>query len=206
MAADLFPVIIERGCGLDVHKDTIVATIKGIDVVEQTQTFGTFTEDIHSFVGCLKNDGISHVAMESTGVYWKPVYFIIEEFFEFILVNARHIKNVPGQKTDKKDGQWIAKLLMSVLLKGSFVPPQQIRNLRDLHRHRRKLIGQRTYEKNRLQNVLEQANIKLSSVVTDVFCKSGLAMIKAIITGQDNPDLLGRFSQRFLNKKERSIT
>lgn len=202
MAADLFPVIFERGCGLDVHKDTIVATIKGVDVIEQTQTFGTFTEDIHSFVGWLQNHGITHVAMESTGVYWKPVYYIIEEFFEVILVNARHIKNVPGQKTDKKDSQWIAKLLMSGLLKGSFVPPQQIRDLRDLHRHRRKLIGQRTSEKNRLQNVLEQANIKLSSVVSDVFGKSGLAMIRAIIAGQDNPDLLADLAKGSLIKKK----
>ena len=176
MAASELPLLFECGCGLDVHKNTVVASIKGKNIEAQTQTFSTFSDDLYLLVGWLQNHGITHIAMESTGVYWKPVYHILEEFFEIMLVNARHIKNVPGQKTDKKDSEWIAKLLLSGLLKGSFVPDQAIRELRFLHRHRRKLIGMRTAEKNRLQNILEDANIKLASVVSDVFGKSGMAM------------------------------
>lgn len=202
MAAEQFPYILERCCGIDVHRDTAVATIKGKDIPTQTKTFGTFTEDLYALTGWLQNHGVTHVAMESTGVYWKPVYYILEEFFEILLVNARHIKNVPGQKTDKKDSEWIAKLLLSGLLKGSFVPPEKIRELRVLHRHRRKLIGQRTAEKNRLQNVLEDANIKLSSVVSDVFGKSGSAMVKALIEGQTDPKLLADLAKGSLVKKK----
>ena len=150
MATEQFPLIIERGCGIDVHKETAVVSIKGIDIETETKTFKTFTEDLRELVGWLQNHGVSHVAMESTGVYWKPVYYILEEFFEIILVNARHVKNVPGQKTDKKDSEWIAKLLISGLLKGSFVPSEDIRSLRGLHRHRRKLIAQRTAEKKQI--------------------------------------------------------
>src|SRR5690349_16757140 len=106
MTVEEFPLIIERGCGLDVHQKTVVATIKGKDVIEETQTFGTYTEQLYELVGWLQNNGVTHIAMESTGIYWKPVYYILEEFFEILLVNARHIKNVPGQKTDKKDSEW----------------------------------------------------------------------------------------------------
>lgn len=202
MAAEEFPLILERGCGIDVHRDTAVATIKGKDIVTETKTFGTFTDDLHQLVGWLQNEGITHVAMESTGVYWKPIYYILEEFFDIILVNARHIKNVPGQKTDKKDSEWIAKLLLSGLLKSSFVPPQHIRELRTIHRHRRKLVGQRTAEKNRLQNILEDANIKLASVVSDVFGKSGLAMINALIEGENDPVVLSNLAKGSLVRKK----
>lgn len=202
MAVEQFPLILERGCGIDVHRDTVVATIKGKDIVTETKTFGTFTDDLHQLAAWLQNLGITHVAMESTGVYWKPIYYILEEFFDIILVNARHIKNVPGQKTDKKDSEWIAKLLLSGLLKGSFVPPQHIRELRALHRHRRKLVGQRTAEKNRLQNVLEDANIKIASVVSDVFGKSGLAMVNAIIEGENDPLQLSNLAKGSLVKKK----
>ena len=202
MAVDQFPLVLDRVCGIDVHKKSAVATIKGKDITTQTKTFETFTDDLYELCGWLQNHGVTHVAMESTGVYWKPVYYILEEFFEIMLVNARHIKNVPGQKTDKKDSEWIAKLLLSGLLKGSFVPTQKIRELRVLHRHRRKLIGQRTAEKNRLQNILEDANIKLGSVVSDVFGKSGMAMIKAIIDGENSPDILANLAKGSLvNKK-----
>ena len=142
--------------------------------------------------------------MESTGVYWKPVYYILEDFFKILLVNARHIKNVPGHKTDKKDSEWIAKLLISGLLKGSFVPTQNIRELRVLHRHRRKLIGQRTAEKNRLQNILEDANIKLGSVTSDVFGKTGQAIIEAIIAGQTDPGQLADLAKgSLIGKKDK---
>lgn len=197
-----FPVIISRGCGLDVHQSSIVAAIKGIDILDDVKTFGTFTEDIHALAGWLQGHGITHVAMESSGVYWKPVYNILEEFFVIILVNARHIKNVPGHKTDRKDSLWIAKLLISGLLKGSFIPKEDIRHLRDLNRHRRKIIGMRTSEKNRLQNVLEDANIKLSSVVSDVFGKTGSDIITAIVKGQTNPDSLCELAKGSLRTKK----
>lgn len=161
MAVSELPLLLDCGCGLDVHKDTVVASIKGKDIESETRTFLTFTDDLYQLAGWLQEQGITYIAMESTGVYWKPVYHILEEFFDIILVNARHIKNVPGQKTDKKDSQWITKLLLTGLLKGSFVPNTDIRELRALNRHRRKLIYMRTAEKNRLQNVLEDANIKL---------------------------------------------
>ena len=200
-----FPRIIERGCGLDVHKDTVVASIKGKDIVERTETFGTFTEELEKLIGFLQNEGVSHIAMESTGVYWKPVYYVLEEYFEILLVNARHVKNVPGQKTDKKDSEWIAKLLLSGLLKGSFVPRQDIRELRFLHRHRRKLTHQRTAEKNRLQNILEDANIKLGSVVSDVFGKTGTAIVLAIASGEKDPGKLSELAKGSLVRKKAEL-
>lgn len=202
MAAVTFPIYVERGCGLDVHQKTVVASIIGKDIEEQTKTFGTFSDDLYQLVGWLQNNGITHIAMESTGVYWKPIYSILEDFFKIILVNARHIKNVPGHKTDKKDSEWIAKLLMSGLLKASFVPPQHIRELRTLHRHRRKLVGQRTSEKNRLQNILEDANIKLGSVITDVFGATGKAIIKALINGIVDPVQLSDMAKGSLKRKK----
>jgi len=202
MTTEQFPLIIERGCGIDVHKETAVSTIKGIDITTETKTFKTFTEDLLELAGWLQNNGVTHIAMESTGVYWKPVYYILEPFFEIVLVNARHIKNVLGQKTDKKDSEWIAKLLLSGLLKGSFVPPEDTRALRGLYRHRRKLVSQRTAEKNRLQNILEDANIKLGSVVSDVFGVSGLAMIRTIVKGENDPQLLARLAKGSLTKKK----
>lgn len=201
MAVSEIPLLLDRGCGIDVHKDMVVTSIKGKDIDSETKTFPCFTDDLYELVGYLQNQGITYIAMESTGVYWKPVYAVLEEFFEIILVNARHIKNVPGQKTDKKDSEWIAQLLLSGLLKGSFVPPQHIRELRSLYRHRRKLVSQRTAEKNRLQNVLEDANIKLGSVVSDVFGVSAQAMVKAIAKGQNNPHVLAKLAKGSLVKK-----
>lgn len=138
-------------------------------------------------------------------MYWKPVYYILEEFFKIILVNARHIKNVPGHKTYKKDSEWIAKLLMSGLLKGSFIPPQHIRELRVLHRHRRKLVTQRTAEKNRLQNILEDANIKLGIVISDVFGVTGRLIIEALISGTTNPALLSELAKGSLVRKKEEL-
>ena len=202
MTVEQFPLVIQRGCGMDVHRDTVVASVKGSDIEMETKTFGTFTTDLYDLVGWLQSKGVSHIVMESTGVYWKPVYYILEEFFEVLLVNARHVKNVPGHKTDKADSRWLTKLLLSGLLKGSFVPAENIRELRVLNRHRKKLIGQRTSEKNRLQNILEDANIKLRSVVSDVFGKSGMAMIEAIIKGETNPDILSDKAKGSLVRKK----
>jgi transposase len=134
--------------------------------------------------------GVTHIAMESTGIYWKPVYNILEADFEVVLVNARHIKNVPGHKTDKKDSNWIAKLLLSGLLKGSFIPPREIRELRDMVRYKRKLTALAASERNRLIKVLEDANIKLSAVMSDVFGVSAGRIIDALIAGENNTDEL----------------
>lgn len=188
-----FEQVIERGCGIDVHKKVIVATIRGTGIKEMTKTYGSFTESIEQMRDWLKSEGITHIAMESTGVYWKPLYNILEADFEIILVNARHIKNVPGRKTDKKDSKWIAKLLLSGLLKGSFIPPIPIRELRDLTRYRRKVVGQVSSEKNRLQKILEDANIKLSSVVSNMSGATASKIIDAMISGEEDVEKLVRF-------------
>ncbi|RLD54280.1 MAG: IS110 family transposase [Bacteroidetes bacterium] len=188
-----FEQVIERGCGIDVHKKVIVATIRGTSIKETTKTYNSFTESIEQMRDWLKSEGVTHIAMESTGVYWKPLYNILEEDFEIILVNARHIKNVPGRKTDKKDSKWIAKLLLSGLLKGSFIPPKPIRELRDLTRYRRKIVGQVSSEKNRLQKILEDANIKLSSVVSNMSGATATKIINAMISGEEDIEKLARF-------------
>lgn len=185
-----FEQIVERGCGIDVHKSLIVATIRGIGIKEETRNYDGFTQSIEELRDWLKEHQITHVAMESTGVYWKPIFNILESDFEILLVNARHIKNVPGQKTDKKDSKWIAKLLLSGLLKGSFIPPVGIRELRDLTRYRRKVIEQEASEKNRIQKILEDANIKLSSVVSDMSGATATKIISMMIDGEDNLDEL----------------
>lgn len=181
-----FEQVIERGCGIDVHKSLLVATIRGSGIKEETREYGAFTEDIESLHNWLQENKITHIAMESTGVYWKPVFNILEADFEMILVNARHIKNVPGHKTDKKDSRWIAKLLLSGLLKGSFIPKQPIRDLRDMTRYRRKLVEQISSEKNRIQKILEDGNIKLSSVVSNMSGAVATRIIDDLIAGEED--------------------
>lgn len=200
-----FEQVVSRGCGLDVHQENVVATIRGNGLEEQTRTFSTFTSSLMDLVAWLEESGITHVAMESTGVYWKPVFNILEPHFELILVNARHIKYVPGHKTDRNDSAWIAKLLLSGLLKGSFIPPQYTRELRELYRYKRKVIGQRSSEYNRLQNILETANIKLSTVVSDVFGASGWSMISAIIDGEQDPMILANLAKGRLKIKKQEL-
>jgi transposase len=188
-----FEQVIERGCGIDIHKMVLVATIRGIGIKEETRSFNGFTESIEELRDWLKETQITHVAMESTGVYWKPVYNILESDFEILLVNARHIKNVPGQKTDKKDSKWITKLLLSGLLKGSFIPPKPIRELRDLTRYKRKVIEQISSEKNRIHKLLEDANIKLSSVVSNLSGATATKIINAMIGGEENIEELLKY-------------
>ena len=188
-----FEQVIERGCGIDIHKMVLVATIRGIGIKEETRTFDGFTESIEGLRDWLKENSVTHVAMESTGVYWKPVYNILESDFEILLVNARHIKNVPGQKTDKKDSKWITKLLLSGLLKGSFIPPKPIRELRDLTRYKRKVIEQISSEKNRIHKLLEDANIKLSSVVSNLSGATATKIIDAMIGGEENIEELVKY-------------
>lgn len=200
-----FDQVVLSGCGIDVHKKVIVASISGEGVESETRTFRTFTDDLESLRNWLKERGIRHVAMESTGIYWRPIYNILEFDFEILLVNARHIKNVPGKKTDKKDSEWICKLLLSGLLRGSFIPPRPIRELRDLSRYRRKITQQISSEKNRLQKVLEDGNIKLSSVVSNMSGKSATMIVEALIEGEDDPEKLFSLCHGRLKSKEREI-
>src|SRR6266571_3951354 len=171
--------------GLDVHKETVVScillTAPSGKVSKEIRTFGTTTSDLQALNTWLSKRGVTHVAMESTGVYWRPVFNLLESHFEVILVNAQHMKAVPGHKTDIKDSEWIADLLRHGLLKASFIPPKPIRDLRDLLRHRKCLVQQRAQAINRVQKVLETANIKLSSVASDVLGKSGRDMLEAMI-------------------------
>ena len=180
--------LIERGCGLDVHQATVVACLLMVrrdgKVQKQMRTFGTTTRELVSLREWLLSEGCSHVAMESTGVYWKPIYAILEGALEIVVANAQHIKKVPGRKTDVKDAEWIADLLCHGLLRSSFVPPKPIRELRDLTRYRRKSVESQAAERNRLLKVLETANIKLANVATDVSGMSGRLMLRALIAGK----------------------
>lgn len=185
-----FEQVIEKGCGLDVHKENVVATIRGKGIVQQTRSFSTYTSSLISLRDWLLKHKITHVAMESTGVYWKPVYNILGDHFNILLVNARHVKNVPGKKTDQLDSQWLAKLLIAGLLKASFIPNRKIRELRDLTRYKTKLTNQVSSEKNRVIKILEDANIKLSSVLSDIFGATGQKILKDIIAGDYKPEQL----------------
>lgn len=172
--------LLERVCGLDVHRDTVAACVRapgpGSARQEIVETFGTMTVDLLALRDWLATHGVTHVAMESTGVFWKPVYYMLEEGFTVLLVNAAHMKNVPGRKTDVKDCAWIAQLLEYGLLKGSFIPPPPIRDLRDLTRHRKVMVQERARGVQRLHKVLQDAGIKLSSVATNIMGASGRAM------------------------------
>jgi len=185
-----FEQVVERGCGMDVHKENIVATIRGKDIKTQTKSYSTFTSSLIKLKAWLKKHGITHIAMESTGIYWKPVFNVLGDDFQILLVNARHVKNVPGHKTDKRDSKWLAKLLVSGLLRGSFIPNRRIRELRDLTRYKSKLINQVSAEKNRFQKILEDANIKLSVVLSDVFGATGRKIIAEILKGDYDPSKL----------------
>jgi len=201
-----FEQIIERGCGIDIHKQVLVATIRGTGIKEETRSFSAFTSSIEELRDWLLFNKITHIAMESTGVYWKPVYNILEPDFEILLVNARHIKNVPGHKTDKKDSKWIAKLLLSGLLKGSFIPPKPIRELRDLTRYKRKIVEQISSEKNRLHKILEDANIKLSSVVSNLSGATATKIIDAMIEGEESIEELLKFRHGRMQASEEDLT
>jgi len=191
--------------GLDIHKKTVTACVRCVDVKgkvrQQTRTFGTMTSDLLALADWLTAEGVSHVAMESTGVYWKPIWNLLEGLFEMMLVNAQHIKQVPGRKTDVKDAAWIAQLLQHGLLRGSFVPETPQRELRELTRQRRQLIQTKASVANWIQKVLEDANIKLASVATNVLGASGRAMLEALIAGQTDAGALAELAQRKLRAK-----
>ena len=202
-------VLYQVCCGLDVHKRTVAACLRRFGPkatrTEEIRTFGTTTRELLRLADWLAAAGCTHVAMESTGVYWRPVYQILEGLFELLLVNAQHIKAVPGRKTDVKDCQWIARLLEHGLLRASFVPPTPIRELRELTRYRRQLVQERAREANRVQKVLETANIKLGNVATDVLGTSGRAMVKALIAGERDAEALADLAQGVLRKKEAQL-
>ena len=198
-------VIYERCAALDVHKKTVVTTIMITQadgsVQEYVRTSLTMTADLLALDDWLRSHDVKVIAMESTGVFWRPVFNLLEEGRQVILVNAQHMKALPGRKTDVKDSQWLADLLRHGLLKASFIPPRPVRELRDLMRYRKTIVQERADEVNRLQKVLETANIKLASVATDVLGKSGRSMLDALLGGQGDPEMLAELARGRLRAK-----
>jgi transposase len=202
-------VLVERGCGLDVHQATVVACLltgaPGYRAHKEIRTFSTMTASLRELRDWLLKAGCTHVAMESTGVYWLPIYLMLAGHFDIVVGNAHHIKNVPGRKTDVKDSEWNAQLLRHGLIRPSFVPSAPLRELRDLLRYRRKLIDGAAAERNRLLKLLETANIKLSSVMSDVFGVSGMAMLRALIVGGATPAEMAELARGTLRRKKAEL-
>jgi len=203
-------VVYGRCAGLDVHKATVVGCVRVPDERpgerrEETQTFATTTRGLLGLADWLTAHRVTHAAMESTGVYWRPVYAVLEGTMELLLVNARHVKMVPGRKTDLRDCAWLAQLLECGLLRGSFVPPPAVRDLRDLTRGRKALIRERGRQINRVAKTLELAQIKLACVVTDLMGKTGRAILDALIAGGEDPDALAALAQGSLQKKRGAL-
>src|SRR5688572_14923533 len=201
-------VIFTHCAGLDVHKKSVMAcrlipnpTGKQADGLMEVREFGTLTIDLLALSDWLAEAGITHVAMESTAEYWKPVFNLLEGNFQVFLVNAAHVKRVPGRKTDKADARWLAKLMRYGLLQASFIPPQDQRDLRDLTRYRTKLIQERSREVSRVQGVLERANIKWASVAADILGMSGRAMLAALIEGRVDPATMATLAHGRLRSK-----
>jgi transposase len=197
-------VVYARCAGIDVHKRMLMTQARlaqGGKVQRELRECGTFTKDLLALRDWLKELGVTHVAMEATGSFWRPVYNILEGEFEILVCNAHHIKNVPGRKTDVKDAEWISELLAHGLLKPSFVPEAPQRALRDLTRTRSTFVAERARIANRIQKLLEEANIKLASVATDVLGASGRQMLRALVGGQEDPHILAEMSLRRLRKK-----
>lgn len=199
-------VLYPRCSGIDVHKRFLVACLSSVGVKGQRhkelRQFGTMTGEILALKEWLKAAGCTHVALESTGVYWKPIYHVLEDSFEIVLVNAQHMKAVPGRKTDVKDAEWLADLLQHGLLKASFIPGKEQQAVRDLTRTRMRLMQERTRLINRIQKVLEDANIKLASVVSDVMGVTGQAILRALVAGQEDPEHLAHLARGSLVRKE----
>jgi transposase len=198
-------VLVERCAGLDVHKDTVVACVrtpgKGGKRDQQTRTFGTMTADLLALADWLAVIGVQRCGMESTGVYWKPVFYVLEHVTECWLLNARHLRNVPGRKTDVQDAEWICQLVEHGLVRPSFVPPREIRELRDLTRYRKAQIEERGREAQRLDKVLQDAGIKLSSVATDILGRSGRDMLEGLVRGTRDPAVLAELARGRLRAK-----
>jgi transposase len=188
-------VVYSRCAGLDVHKKLIVACARMIDggrIIRMKERFGTTTGELERLAAWMTEHQVTHAAMESTGVYWKPVWHVLEEDFQLILANAQHVKAVPGRKSDMNDAEWLAELLAHGLIRGSFVPPEEFQALRELTRTRKQLSRTLVQQALRLQKVLEDANIKLSSVVSDILGKASRAILEAIIAGETTPERLAQ--------------
>jgi transposase len=202
-------LIHPRCAAIDVHKRTAVTSVSWVDEQGQpqreTRTFSTMTEDLERLREWLAERRVSHVAMESTGVFWKPIFNILEEHFVVVLANAAHVKALPGRKTDVRDSEWLLELMQHGLIRGSFIPPAPIRELRDLTRYRTGLIQERTREANRIQKVLEDANLKLAAVASDVLGVSGRQMLEAIIDGEADPGRLADLAKRKLRRKQAEL-
>jgi transposase len=199
-------ILQERCAGLDIGKDEVVAAIRVPDGTggrrTRVRTFGTFTRQIEALAAWLAEEGVTAIVMEATGQYWKPVWYVLEERgFELLLVNARHVKILPGRKTDVQDAEWLAELLEHGLLRGSFVPPAAIRELRDLTRYRKRLIQARGQEAQRIGKTLEDAGIRLDSVASDMLGVSGRAMLDALIAGERDPAVLAELARGRLRTK-----
>ena len=198
-------VVVERCAGLDVHKDTVVAAVRLPDGdggrSTEVRTFGTFTGELLELSDWLTERRVTLVGMESTGVYWKPVYYVLEDEMECWVVNAQHMRNVPGHKTDVKDAEWIAQLIEHGLVRPSFVPPPPIRKLRSLTRYRKTQIEERTREVQRIDKQLQDAGVKLSSVASDLLGKSGRDMLDALVAGERDPQVLAELARRRLRVK-----
>jgi transposase len=199
--------IVSRCAALDVHKDTVMACVRVPDGhggrAQEVREYRTFTSGLRALREWLAGHGVTQVAMEATGVYWKPVWHVLEAEpgWQLLLANAQHVKNVPGRKTDVADAVWLAQLLECGLLRGSFVPPRAIQQLRDLTRYRKKLIEERTRETQRVQKLLEDAGIKLDSVISDVLGKSARAMLDALIAGERDPVMLAELARTRMRPK-----
>jgi transposase len=196
-----------RCAGLDVHKETVVAAVRCVSepVHHEVRSFGTTTGELQALSDWLESHQCTHVVMEATGVYWKPVWHLLEGSFELVLANAQHVKNVPGRKTDVSDAAWLAELLAHGLVRGSFVPPTPIQELRDLTRTRKQLVRELSQHTLRIQKVLEDANLKLGSVLSNVIGKSGRAMIEGIIKGETRPERLAELAQGTARKKRTQL-
>lgn len=201
--------VVRRCAGLDVHQETVVASVRCIDddgvLQQQVLTFGTTTQELLRLSSWLSSFGVTLVGMESTGVYWKPVYYLLESDFECWLLNAQHLRNVPGRKTDVADAAWIAQLVAHGLVRPSFVPPPPIREARELTRYRKQLLQERSREVQRLQKTLEDAGIKLGAVVSDIMGKSARAMLQALLNGTSDPELLAELALGQLRKKRPAL-
>jgi transposase len=201
-------VLYPRCAGIDVHKRTAVVTASWFDDQGQrkeTRTFSTMTAELEQLRGWLVERGVTHVAIESTGVYWKPVFNLLEEHLTVVLANAHHVKALPGRKTDVRDSEWLLDLLQHGLIRGSFIPAAPIRALRDLTRHRTSLIEERTRALNRIQKVLEDANLKLAAVASEILGASGRAMLEALIAGETDPQALAELARGTLRRKRAAL-
>jgi transposase len=201
-------VLYPRCAGLDVHKDVIVACVRVADggkVNQEVRSFSSMTKELLELAEWLAEHECTHVAMEATGVYWKPVWHVLEGSFELVLANAQHVRNVPGRKSDVNDAMWLSDLLAHGLIRGSFVPPAPIQEVRDLSRTRKQLAREIVQHTNRIQKVLEDANIKLSSVISSVLNQSGRAVLDALVAGETEPEKLADLCSTRLKASRKSI-